>query len=458
MPSLNPLRLFLRWTLVLTIFFSIQSATGADRITDRAWVEDTSGELSLHSIQKLPVQAYSGVLSRGFGDSVIWIRLRMESSKNPSDNTEGKELILRIRPVYLDDIQIYDTSATNPLIGVTGDLIHPRQGELRGLDFMIPVSQTESTTELWVRVKSTSTRQIDIQALDTRELQNASRTADILSSLYFSLLLIFTIWGFTYWLFTKEKIIGAFALMQACSMMYAIFSLGFARALWPNEWSAVVIHHMTSFWSVTAVSTAIFFHIVLTRELELSTRINQLYIGMLLILPLKYVLFLTGLSRTALQINMMEVLVAPVIFLIAAILAKPRSSTNAETKPQLSRAVILLFYVVMAFLLLMAAAPGLALGNGSEVTLYLVQVHGLLTALIIYTILQYRSHIINKKQRDDQLALKASQIQADQERSMREEREKLLAMLTHELKTPLATIQMRVDPQARAPRNNPGNQ
>lgn len=452
MTVLGALVRFIRWTLAIYLLLSLAPVFAKDKIVERAWLEDAGGELSLEAVQKLPLQTYSGVLSRGFGDSTIWLRLRIDPGTEGTTKQRDKRLILRIRPVYLDDIQIFDPLEPGGFAGQTGDLVHPRQDEQQGLDYLIPLARGDAPRDIWLRVQSTSTRQVDIQAIDFGELQNVSRRAEILSALYFALLVIFTIWGTSYRVFNKEGLMGAFAAMQASAMMYAFFSLGFARALWPETWPAVLIHHATSIWSMTAVSAAIFFHVLLTRDLKLPGWINWPYLTMLLLLPLKLVLLGLGLGRIALQINMAEVLVAPFVFLVASMLGKSMNDARAGSLPTLSRTVILFFYSVMAVLLFMAAAPGLALGEGNEITLHLVQIHGLLAAFIIFVILKYRAHLIQIRVRDDQLALKASQLQADHERGMREEGEKLLAMLTHELKTPLSTIQMRVDPMARGSR------
>ena len=74
--------------------------------------------------------------------------------------------------------------------------------------------------------------------------------------------------------------------------------------------------------------------------------------------------------------------------------------------------------------------------------------HGLVTAFFVLLMLQYRAHVMNQQRREINLALERSQLQAQQERQTREEQEKLLTMLAHELKTPLATMHMRLDTSA----------
>ena len=62
--------------------------------------------------------------------------------------------------------------------------------------------------------------------------------------------------------------------------------------------------------------------------------------------------------------------------------------------------------------------------------------------------LQYRAHLFQQHRHQVQLRLERMHIQLEQDREARKDQEQLLAMLTHELKTPLATMSMRLDPLA----------
>jgi two-component system, sensor histidine kinase LadS len=73
--------------------------------------------------------------------------------------------------------------------------------------------------------------------------------------------------------------------------------------------------------------------------------------------------------------------------------------------------------------------------------LYLALIHGLVNGALAVGVLQYRSLLAERKKNELLTQLSLAQQQVNQERSFREDREQLLAMLAHELKTPLATIQ-----------------
>ena len=142
---------------------------------------------------------------------------------------------------------------------------------------------------------------------------------------------------------------------------------------------------------------------------------------------------------------MTEVLVSPLVFLMAVMLSQGWSADHTGPRPALARPVVVGLYALLVFVLVAAALPGLGWTTGDEIPLYVVQAHGLVTAFLVLMLLQYRAHVMQKQQRHTALALERSLLQTQQERSVREEQEKLLTMLAHELKTPLATMHMRLD-------------
>ncbi len=439
---------------LLCLLLWCSPARALDHIAQRAWVEDASGQLPLEAIRQLPEQRFEGVLSRGFGSGIVWVRLRIDPTISQQDVDSSDRLVLRMRPVYLDDIQIFDPLAPGQATGVTGDRVHPRGQAFEGLDFMLPIARGDAPRDIWLRLASTSTRQISVQAVPPNDLQKLTQIQQLMFALYIGVILIFMVWGIVYWLFSRELVIGAFALKQAAALVFALGSLGYTRVFWPAQWPAQWLDTTTTLFSILAVSAAIYFHVVLLSEFSPPRWLTQIHRGLLSLLPVKLLLVLAVHEpRVALEINMFEVLLMPVIFLFSVFMATGWSkATPAHQRPVLARWVAVGFYVLLFLILQIAALPGLGLTRGGEIPLYLVQAHGLVTAFLILLMLQYRAHMQQKQQRETALALERSQLQAQQERSIREEQEKLLAMLAHEIKTPLATMHMRLDANAQGSR------
>ena len=438
-------------TVLLLTTVALSAAASTDHIQQKAWLEDANGQLSWPEVQQKDAQPYTGMLSKGFGESVIWLKLRIDPGVRPALNKEPDRLLLRIRPVYLDDIQVYDPLAPQGLAGSTGDRHHPRLDEFQGLDFLLPIARGTEPRDIWLRLASTSTRQIDVQALDLDDLNQRTRLQQLVFAGYIGLILIFAIWAFVYWLFSREHLIGVFCLTQTAALFYALGSLGYLRAFWPANWPASWLDQTVTFFSITAVSSAVLFHILLLRELSPPRWMQRLHMGMLTLLPVKLTL-MTFLPVLALRLNMLEVLLSPIIFLVTVVFARGWSGPHDKPRPPLAKSVVLGFYTLLVATLAMASLAGLGLASSGEIALHIVQMHGLVTAFFVLLMLQYRAHVINQQRHAISLALERSQLQAQQEREIREEQEKLLTMLAHELKTPLSTMHMRLDASAQGSR------
>lgn len=444
---LSPQIDFKQVIVLVCLFFNLTSVFAQNHITRQAWFDDPTGHLSWAQVMEAEsqFQNYEGVLSRGFGASTIWLKLTIDPHASASDAPKREKLVLRIRPVYLDQIEIYD-----PLLGhqpshLTGDRFHPKAQEIQGLDFMVSIPSGEQARDIWVKVKSTSTRQISIQALNLDELNSRIHTQELLYALYIGVILVFFSWAAVHWMFSREPLVGLFSLTQFSALIYALCGLGYARVFWPVGLSAQWLDFITSLFSILAVSSAVAFHVLHLREFQPPERLQWAQKLLLLLLPLKLGLLLAGHPRIGLHINMIEVLISPNLFLLSVVLSKGWTPKPQSPRPALKRAYIIGFYALLWVIIMIAVLPGLALTSGGEIPLYIVQAHGLFTAFLIMVMLQYRDRVMRKKQNDMVIALESSLIRADHEKQMREEQEKLLSMLAHELKTPLATVQMRLN-------------
>lgn len=421
------------------------NAVAQDLITQRAWLEDSTGQLQWPEVQQLQPQTYQGVLSKGFGRSVLWIRLRI-AGVTPSHNSVQDDLVLRVRPVYLDDIQVFDPVAPNALAGITGDIHHPSQARLKGMDFLVPLAATPYERDIWLRVSSTSTRQISTTVIQEPELINLLQKEHLLFALYVGIVAIISAWGLTNWLFTRDKVAGLFGLMQLTALVYALCGLGYMRVYWPESWSAHSLDVLSSLFSMLATSSAIYFHLVFLSEFKPRAWSLWLMRGLVALLGVNlFLFFVMDRPRLALQINLSTVLITPVVMLISAIFAECWKQQGRTPRPLLPRSMVLGFYVLILAILVLASLPGLGLAAGKEIAIYLVQAHGLASGFLVLMMLQYRARVLQKIQYQSQQQWERLNIQAEQDRQVRQEQEQLLTMLTHELKTPLATMHMRLD-------------
>ncbi|MFD2032135.1 7TM-DISM domain-containing protein [Ancylobacter dichloromethanicus] len=92
-------------------------APAQDHIVGRAVLEDPEGTLSIEDVTGRAFAPAGPILARGYTPSTHWLRLTVR----PGD---GGPLVLRIRPTYLDRVELYEPDANAPggwKRDVTGD-------------------------------------------------------------------------------------------------------------------------------------------------------------------------------------------------------------------------------------------------------------------------------------------------------------------------------------------------
>lgn len=240
-------------------------------------------------------------------------------------------------------------------------------------------------------------------------------------------------------------VMGAFALMQLTAGLFGLSTSGILRVFWPLEWSAHSLNLLGSVFAVVVVLGGVLFHMRFLREFQPPRWAMVFLLGMLAFAGFN--LLLVGLGRVAwgLQNNLVSILLAPPVCLAAAATGRAWALADASNAPALSRRVLVAFYVVFLLIMVLAATTGLGWLAPTEWTLYISQLQTLVSSALLMLMLQYRAFIGAQQRQQALLSLEKTTLQVAHERHMREEQEKLMAMLAHEIKTPLATMHMRLD-------------
>ena len=425
-----------------------------DHITERSWLEDRSGQLQWPQVQQHAMQPFAETLSRGYGSGVVWLRLRIDPQASPATATARATaaapdgLVLRIRPAYLDEVVVFDPLVPGGRVGAVGDKYHPRLDVLQGADFLMPIARGDAPRDVWLRLTSTSTRQIHVAAIDRSALDALTLRQTLLVSLYLGVVAVLMVWALTNSLLHREGatgVMGAFALMQLTAGLFGLSTSGILRVFWPLEWSAHSLNLLGSVFSVVVVLGGVLFHVRFLREFQPPRWAMVFLLGMLAFAGFN--LLLVGLGRVAwgLQNNLVSILLAPPVCLAAAATGRAWALADASNAPALSRRVLVAFYVVFLLIMVLAATTGLGWLAPTEWTLYISQLQTLVSSALLMLMLQYRAFIGTEQRQQALLSLEKTTLQVAHERHMREEQEKLMAMLAHEIKTPLATMHMRLD-------------
>ena len=79
-------------------------AWAQDHILEKSYWTDTTGAASFEEARSASYASYNGVLSKGFGREVQWVKLKIDGMASNADD----KVVLRIRPVFLDQITLFD--------------------------------------------------------------------------------------------------------------------------------------------------------------------------------------------------------------------------------------------------------------------------------------------------------------------------------------------------------------
>jgi hypothetical protein len=159
----------------------------------------------------------------------VWFHLRVD----PIETVNDTPLVVRIRPGFLDKIELFDPVYRSLGQVVTGDEepIPQQQYESLNLNFLIPAGQ--GPRDVWLKVTSSSTMLLDVEVLPLAEALKEDRAQDLKYSAYLALLLIFFLWALLYFANHRDQIIGTFALTQFLGLISMAGLIGFYRGLWP---------------------------------------------------------------------------------------------------------------------------------------------------------------------------------------------------------------------------------
>lgn len=431
--------------LTLGLLGYILLAQGSDYVSARGWVEDPTGTLGLTEIKASPEQALdSNVFGKGYSTSTYWIRLRIDPT-NASEEKPEENLIVRIRPVYQDNIQLFDPLATDGQTRVTGDFYGSKNDEWQSLNlnFLVPVSK--EPRDIWLKLKTHQALKTVIDVLTFREALAADRRQETFSALYLALLLFVMSWATLKWIGQRDKVVGWFIVRTLCTIIYFVSLLGYARAFapdwFPSTWLDPIFN--ASLWFF--VASAIWFDSKLLKEFQANRWLLRTIAILTLALPVELLTIAFDQVAIGVRINYLVTVVATLLVFLAAI------STKAWVNPredglQLHRIMPKFALVGMYSLaILLVLYDRFSIMNGStpsENLIDLIMLYPLPVSVFMMIVLQLRSYQQSCLQQASQRALELSKQEAELEKKQRLEHQHFLSMLTHELKTPISVAKI----------------
>ena len=418
--------------LVVALFIGCASASEG-YLLDQAYFEDKTNSLNLEAVKKEKFTSYEGWLAKGYQPSTYWIRLNVR----PSD----KDLVLRIRPVFIEDIQLFDSSALEPK-RVTGAKHEVSDSEIQTLNHNFNLGSNDHERQIYLKVKSVRTYLLGFEVMPASEFFSAEYVSSLIYAAYIIFIFLLALWLFGVWLGNRELVLGMFVIQQFIAFLYAFFLYGYARLLLGNFIAPSVINYIIFILAVTYPLSAVVATKLLFSEYSLKRIYRYLFNGAICISIFIIALLVTGNIGTALKINASYIILIVVLFEFASFFGT--GASGAQKNIHLPVGILRIYYTFNLAMWAIVILPFLGFTPSNDLAIHYNLIYGVLSGLFFCLILQYRAKSILKNELLKSAALKK---EVENERLRREEQGKLMSMLTHEIKTPLSVLKLVIDQQ-----------
>ena len=417
-------------------------AWAQDHILEKTYWTDTTGVASFEQARSASYTSYNGVLSKGFGREVQWVKLKIDGMASNADD----KVVLRIRPVFLDQITLFDPLEFH--LGkptrITGDRSPFTATEFESLNHAFVIPAHQAPRHVWLRLSTSSTQLMHVEALSQREMLREEHALWLGYSALLAVLFSCLLWVFISWLQDRDPVNGVFVLRQTVLFVYTACFLGYHRILFDGVLSAQQQDLFYSWALLLSTTLTFIFEYRLLHEYAISRWGRYvLRIGLAASIGV-LILMLLGRSDVALPLNTLLVGLGMLSMFVISLFIRPRGPADALALGRylLPKRAITTYYGLAVSLLAVTIMPSLGLIQGTLISIYGVLLYGLLSGLVMTSLLIVRSRKMEILRREQANHLFLSREQLALETRRRQDQSQLLNMLMHELKTPLAVIDL----------------
>ena len=453
----NPRMHILRRLCPLVFLFCAFLAQAHDFVSERSWVEDPNGSMTLAEVQQAPQHPFTGkVFGQGFSQSTYWIRLRIDPGLSLKQ-TNTDNLVIRIRPPFQDQIWLYDPLAKRDQAQATGDFFDWEQDEYRSLNLNLLVPLGAQPRDVWLKLKTTSSTMTLIEVVSEDEARALDRRQEMLSMLYLACMVVFLGWGILAWVNKKDSLVALYILRQIMAILYALVVLGYGRIFASGWLSGQQLDILSVIIIWVFVNVVIWFDSRLLSEFKPNRWCLRLFQLLLLVLPLELLFLALGQLRLSVLINSLMILPAIALAFVCALTTKAWAETRhlpPEQRPLVSKTFLVMVYGALVLILLLNRLPVMGVTDAQENFLYFNLVYPFTTSLTLMILVQTRLYRQSKRQEEAQRRLALAELETEKERAQRIEQSNFLKMLAHEMKTPLSVVRMAVGSERPSPRIN----
>ena len=371
------------------------------------------------------------MLTQGYdGGAVYWLKLRV-----PASETEH-EWVLRFQPSWHDDLRLYDPFYLAESYRISGDLYPQSADDFFSLGPSFKLPSASVVRDVFIRINSIHSYQLDVDLLELKAAERSERLRILAIAMYLGWMILVLVLAAFMLISSPVKPLALFLVTEVCALFYTLHLFGVPRVVFdgvvPNLW----LHHthVLSMLLTAITITQFYSYLLASRSKYLGFTLALYFTTSLPILALG--LYAAGYATLALELNAVGVVLFAVTAFAMAWLGLSTARADNIPLPNWSLRFFFSFILLVGFF---NSVPLLGWIQASRFTMWVFVLHGplLLTFLGLTLVLRYRQ-VVTTQEREVKLA----QMKAEQERIARAEQSKLLTMINHEVKTPLAVLKL----------------
>ncbi|GAB3361896.1 MULTISPECIES: sensor histidine kinase [Giesbergeria] len=420
--------------IIFIFLISLQIPVFAkDFVIERSFLVDPTGTLTIEDVQTLEFKPAPVVLSRGYTESVTWLRLVVDSSALA-------QLLVVVRPAYLDDVRLYSRTKNTSeasgewLMRQQGDAFAFNQRERHDLNFSFSIEPSaDKPTTIYVRLQTSSTTALFVTVQPTTEAEQFDSLLMLGSGVYVGILFVLILLSLERFSITKDHLWGLNGIFQITTLVMAAAFMGFhAKFALPdnpslaNKSTSIVL---VSHFLISSIYSYRFFTVFQ------GPRINNIFIGCLsFITPFLFWQIANDSVQQAMELNSTMVLLLIALSFIA--------SYKIKVQDKIIRYLIRFNYSFLLLYLLYVMLPVMGWAPMSQLHLYPVIALNLFASIMQYLTLTRRDYLELRNQIQLHEEIEQTQAQLLWEQQRRAESASFMSMLLHELKNPLASIRL----------------
>jgi len=426
--------------LLCVLIFCTASAQARNLVTAQAYWEDPTAQASFSEAQTQNYRPYTGVLNNGYTDSATWLRLRIS---HQTSNPQDRYIVLRVEPNYLDEVTLFDPLAPSIKPRRVGDKTSYADQEYKSpsYGFVLPIGSEDR--DVWLRVKSANLHLIKVDAYGEIAMQSEEKDYLLMAVVSLGLMFFIFVFNLFNWAWNRDWIYTIFIFRTFYFLGILLFYFGVVRA-YLDHWIAPASLDLV--YNLTVLSTTLltcYFEFALMGEYGLKrwTKWPRYFIYLTVILA--FVLYFVNMKAQALAVNTLVVAVMVVLFFCVSLWGLAhRFARTKEGELGVDKRYFVVYYALIFFTHPVVNQWLFSRAGMTTQIFSMLPYYALSSSMGMTLIFQFRANSIRKNHQQLRINMALMDERMANERQRREEQSNLLSMLMHEVRNPLAVIEV----------------